>query len=545
MMIDWFGYVSLPFTTALLAMLWRQKYQAEKALREVKSEFDTIFNNVNPICVTNFDHEIMMANHAYIETFGPVEHKGVKLKCFESRPGDCCHTDICPLQQVIDQGKTELVSETVKHHNGTSQYFVITSKPLKNMAGKMVGVMESFQDVTAIKQFEMEKEKIKHLEALGVIAGGIAHDFNNLLQVIVGNVSLIEIISVPNSEVAPLLKAVMAASWQAKKLTQKILTFSKGGAPLLRPTVLPDLVRRVVRETAIAEGIVVQLDIPPHLYLLAADESQLFQAFSNIIKNAEEAMPDGGTLWVTASNQELAEVQEHLGDQVSPAANYTHITIRDTGRGIPAEHLARIFDPYFSSKKKGCQKGTGLGLSTAYSIVKRHNGSIRVESAVGAGTTVHLYLPAEKGSVGQQERAHGDSGRSTHSILLMDDEDLVREAAASMLSHLHWQVELARNGEEALSLYQQAMAKGEPFAFVILDLTIVGGMGGLEALSGLRQIDPNVRAIVSSGYTEDPAMADFEGHGFCAAIAKPYSLDSLKALLAQLAEKMPTSNDIH
>lgn len=529
----------LLLVSCLLAFIWLKKYQAEKALREARAEFDNIINNANPICVTNPAYEIIMANRAYVDTFGQVEKDGAKVKCFESRRGDCCHTGACPLKEILDQGKAELVSETVKYQNGGSRHFVVTCKALKNMEGKVVGLMESFHDVTEIKQLETEREKSKHLEALGVVAGGIAHDFNNLLQVIVGNISLARVITSPHDELTPLLKAVETASWQAKELTQKILTFSKGGSPLLRQTDLAEVLKRALTEALTQKNVSVHCDIAPDLYRVDGDENHLQQAIKNIVRNAEEAMPDGGTLSVTASNRDFSEVKKHLVDQATPVAKYVHIALRDTGKGIPAECLTKIFDPYFSGKGKGCIKGTGLGLSTAYSIVKKHQGFIRVESVLGAGTTFHLYFPACAGCVGHDEKkTAGLPRQSTHSLLLMDDEELVREAAASMFSFLKWRLEVAQNGEEALTLYQRALTAGCPFDLVILDLTIVGGMGGQETLSRLQQIDPAVKAIVSSGYTEDPVMSDFLGHGFCAAIAKPYSLDKVQALLQRLTSTL-------
>jgi CheY-like chemotaxis protein len=272
-----------------------------------------------------------------------------------------------------------------------------------------------------------------------------------------------------------------------------------------------------------------EFDVPDDLHSVEVDEGQIRQVIHSVVQNAREAMPDGGVITITARNVTLT------GDEGLPigGGKFVKISVNDHGAGIEEENLSKIFDPYYTTKEKGSRKGMGLGLAICHSIMKAHDGLITAESAADAGTTVYLYFPvhAPKGQAAPKEVAALMTG--TGRILVMDDEDAVRDIAGSMLEHLGYEATLARDGGEAISIHHEARAAGRPFDVVILDLTIPGGMGGKEAVKILLESDPNVRAIVSSGYSDDPIMSSFREHGFVAVIAKPYRLNELSDVVAR------------
>jgi CheY-like chemotaxis protein len=263
------------------------------------------------------------------------------------------------------------------------------------------------------------------------------------------------------------------------------------------------------------------------------DPSQIGQAIHNVVMNAREAMPDGGTIQVTAANVSL------IDDIPTPReGNYVRISITDHGNGIPEADFDKIFDPYYSTKRRGSRKGTGLGLSICHSILTQHGGEVSVTSQIGSGTTLHLYLPAAQGDspatrsprISDQNQPIFGQGK----ILVMDDEKMIRELAGEILEYLGYTVEFAGDGVEAVAVYREALDSQEPFDAVILDLTVRGGMGGKETIRKLMEIDPDVKGLVSSGYSDDPGLTDFKQHGFSGAVAKPYSLQELGGKLSQV-----------
>lgn len=377
---------------------------------------------------------------------------------------------------------------------------------------------------------EEELARAKKLESVGILAGGIAHDFNNLLSVIIGNISLVQDDIKTEGEVSDFLEEAEEASLRAQELTKQLITFSKGGAPVKRRGSIGDLVKESVCLSISDFHVECEFSIPPELWLAEFDEGQMTHAINNLITNAVESIPGGGSIEVKAENSIFSsEILEQ--NLPLPKGKYVKISIRDQGLGIPEEHLPMIFDPYFSTKERGTQKGMGPGLTTTFSIINKHDGHITVKSEVGVGTIFTLYLPAhekdtkELGSIEipKPEKAESHLGR----ILLMDDENMIRDLAKQMLSRCGYDVELAKDGVEAIELYKRAMNSGKSFDVVILDLTVKGGMGGKGAVKKILEIDPQVKAIVSSGYYDDPVMTDFRQYGFIEALSKPYAMKDL------------------
>lgn len=382
------------------------------------------------------------------------------------------------------------------------------------------------REIADRERMEQELIKAQKLESLGVLAGGIAHDFNNLLTSILGNVS-VALMDVDASRPAyQELARAERATLRAQELTQQLLTFSKGGAPVKKAASIADLIRETASFALHGGRVKCEVRLPDDLRLVDIDAGQMSQVIHNLVINADHAMPDGGTISVVGENIELP----CAGGPVLSPGPYVKISIRDRGIGIPAEHLPKIFDPYFTTK----QRGSGLGLATSYSIIQKHGGSITVASELSKGTTFDLYLPASSACevrIRQEEtRLQFASGR----ILIMDDEEDVRETAGSALRRLGYAVAFAEDGGRAVELYHAAKEAGNPYDVVIMDLTVPGGMGGQETLARLREIDSSVKAIVSSGYSNDPVMANYRDYGFAGMVAKPYRIRDLGGVVHQV-----------
>jgi len=386
-----------------------------------------------------------------------------------------------------------------------------------------------FIDITEQKSLEDQLLQAQKLEAVGTLAGGIAHDFNNILTAILGNIGLAILSGKIGPRVLDRLAQAEAACFRAQALSQQLLTFAKGGAPVKKLFSVAELLTESISFTCVGSPVKGETTFPENLWWIEADPGQIGQVFQNLTINAIQAMPTGGTIKVWAENLTLGTAS----DLPLSAGRHIKISVRDQGMGIPAEHLPRIFDPYFTTK----QKGSGLGLASAYAIIKKHHGHIAMESKPGVGTTFHIYLPAVERQVTPQPEEDRGLLVGTGKILVMDDEEMVREVLGRMLARLGYEAEFARDGGEAIEMFVKAQESGQAFAAVILDLTVRGGMGGKEALAKLLEIDPQIKAIVSSGYSDDPVMADCQKYGFSGVVGKPYKFSELGKILNQVIMK--------
>jgi Signal transduction histidine kinase len=380
-------------------------------------------------------------------------------------------------------------------------------------------------------RLEAELQRAAKLESLGLLAGGIAHDFNNLLTVVMGNLSLATLDMKAGDEAARSLAEAERAVKRARDLTQQLLTFAKGGAPLRAAVMLADIVREVAEFALHGSKVRCTFSFPPDLWPADVDKGQISQVVQNIVINGMQAMPDGGEIAIAMDNEVAGEESR----KVLAPGRYVKLAITDHGNGIRAEDLPHIFDPYFTTKAGG----TGLGLATVHSIVKKHHGHITVESRKGR-TTFHVWLPAASAEPVQKkvERAQVPGGRGR--VLFMDDEVTIRELGAAVLRKYGYDVVAVEEGAAAVRAYREAKERGERFDVVVLDLTVPGGMGGREAMAELRRIDPAVRAIVSSGYSNDAVLSDFRAHGFCGMVPKPYEASKLaKAVSEAVAQGAP------
>ena len=413
---------------------------------------------------------------------------------------------------------TYQIEKRYVRENGTTLWGDVAVSAIRNARGAIEVIITTVTDITERKLAENELQRMQKLESLGLLAGGIAHDFNNLLTGILGNVTLARMDPHLAPDTTEILHEAERASIRASQLTQQLLTFSKGGAPIKKTANVGDLARDTVRFTLRGSNVRPQFTVPDNLWSADIDEGQISQVFNNITINADQAMPRGGVLTIRAENMRI----EPRSLPLRPGP-YVKISFQDQGIGIPEQHLPSVFDPYFTTK----QKGSGLGLATSYSIIRQHGGLITVESKVNVGSAFHIYLPASEASI-LEERVKDNSTPAGHGrVLVMDDEETIRQVADRLLRYLGYDVSSAVDGNEAIEQYQQAMDEGRPFDVVIIDLTIPGGMGGKEAIQKLREIDPDVRAIVSSGYSSDPIMANYLDFGFRAVVTKPYDLSEL------------------
>jgi len=504
--------------------------QAHLELQESRDKYLDLYNDA-PVAYLTLDEKalIIEANLTSLELFGVNKKELINnaLTHFispESQDVFYLHT-----REIFKTGTKQSCELKMHRKDGAVFNARVESKGLTTLDGRITRQQLTIIDITESKLLEAEQQRIEKLESIGTLAAGIAHDFNNYLTGIMGNIGLAMRQIEPKSKEMERLEEAERASFKAKDLTQQLLVFSKGGMPIKTPVFMGKLTREAATFALRGSKVKPMFSLPDDLWTIEADEGQINQVISNIIINADQAMPHGGIINIKASNYIISA---RKGFPI-PNGNYVHIAIKDTGVGIPREHLDRIFDPFFTTK----QKGSGLGLTTTFSIVKNHDGYLKYESELGIGTTFHVYLPASGKSAPAGEVAVETPIRGTGRILVMDDEDIIREMLRKMLNLAGYEVELTVDGTEAVERYSKSIEHGQPFDAVIMDLTIPGGMGGKEAIRELIKIDPNVKAIVSSGYATDPIMSEYKKYGFSAVVTKPYRVAHLEKTLHSLFRK--------
>jgi PAS domain S-box-containing protein len=425
----------------------------------------------------------------------------------------------------------------------------LSASMIRDAEGRPVAMIGITKDVSEQKRVEEELIKTQKLESIGVLAGGLAHDFNNLLTIILGNLDLARLFAGAIPSAAEAIDHASEAALRAGDLTRQLLTFSKGGQPVKRVGDIVKTVRETVAFAAAGSNISCAYEVSEGVPRVEFDEGQMRQVIHNLVQNAREAMPGGGMLRVCARPARV-KAGEIAGLR---AGRYLLLEFRDRGSGIDRAHLSQIFDPYFSTKEMDSVKGRGLGLAVSFAIVRSHGGTMTADSSANEGTRISVYLPearpapdapredADAGAIAASadvfSRALGDAGSDAPGrgrVLVMDDEPLVLDMAGAALRQLGYAPTLARSAAEAIVQYQIGLDRGHRFDVVILDLTVAGGPGGPETLARLREIDPTVRAVLSTGHHDHPVVADWAGAGFAAFIAKPYSVKSLEEALARL-----------
>ena len=505
-------------------MLGRVSRQAQ-ALRESEERFHRLVDSAFEGWVIHQEGCIVMANPTFASTFGYDQSEliGKRLADLTTAEGQA-------VTQTAEEENRVAPYETVGVRKDGSQIAIEVAGQPCTFDGKPARIA-AVHDLTSEKQAAAGQLVLSKLESTGILAGGIAHDFNNFLAMLVLNIDMAMSTLRPNDDSVRFLTAAKKAALSAKTLTQQLITFARGEASVRQPTDMAALLHKIVPLSLSGSNVRSEVTTAPDLRPAEVDQGQIERVFSNLVLNAREAMPNGGLVTVRAENAfvRASEIPN------LPAGDYVRVDFTDRGYGIPAEVMPKIFDPYFSTKRRGTQKGMGLGLTISHSIVQQHGGTLVAFSGVGVGTTFNVYLPATRKSatplpIAVPATARPQSGR----ILVMDDEDYLRDIVRRGLEQGGYTVEAVGDGQLVVERYAAARAAGTPFDAVLLDLTVRGGLGGLGALEQLRQIDPDVKAIVMSGYDQGSILNDYAQHGFRAALPKPFDLEVLRATLIQV-----------
>jgi PAS domain S-box-containing protein len=505
------------------------RHEAQEAARIEASKAETYFNTSGVIMeVIDTDLRLVRLNQKGYDFFGYAPEEIVGKNWLDMRLPERERDKIKALVRGELAGKPIPVSteNPVVTRSGEERMVAWHDSLLRDAQGRVTGLISSGVDVTDRVRLEQELQRMDKLESLGILAGGIAHDFNNMLTGIIGNINLARIEDDAGRS-RELLREAEQEILQARGLSQQLLTFAKGGAPVRSVQDVAPILREAVSFALRGSDVSARFDVPADLSWASVDKGQLSQVISNIVINANEAMPAGGTISVVARN---VTVQAGVYPDLAPG-DYVRIDLSDTGIGIAGTDLHRIFDPFFSTKRRG----SGLGLATSYAVIHKHDGYIGATSTPGVGTTFSILLPAAPVSPSRQSSETSSVGFSGHGrALVMDDEPAVRQVVVAMLKKLGYEAEAVPDGASALRADAEARASGRPFTIIVMDLTIPGGMGGEEACVALRGQHTTAFLIASSGYATDPVMAQYRSYQFDAVLAKPYSFAELTSVLASL-----------
>ncbi len=503
-----------------------QRKKAEQALRQSEEFIRNVLDNVDDgFVVVDRDFRILAANRVYCASSKSTIADIIGRHCYEvsHKALQSCDKEgeDCAVIKVFETGQPGVAVHQHRDASGNIMFVETKAFPMRDASGTVTSVIETIHDITERRLLEQEQLKSQKLEAIGTLAGGIAHDFNNLLQGVFGYISLAKAGMSHEEKPFTSLERAEKALRMSTNLTRQLLTFSKGGKPVKSKIALLPVMENAASFALSGSRSECRITADKGLWHIDADEGQIGQVVQNIVLNASEAMPEGGTVEIIAGNAHVPKGSKPL---LPDGGKYVKAAIKDTGCGIPGQYLSRIFDPYFTTK----QKGSGLGLATSYSIIRNHGGLIEADSEVNKGSVFTIYLPA--GEDGEEERgrpsvpADGRKGR----ILVMDDDEIVRDVAVRMIKSLGHEGESAESGEEAIEKFRQAADAGKPFDIVVLDLTVKRGMGGEKAIAKIKEIDPGVKTIVSSGYSDNPVVSDYRSFGFSAFLNKPYMIESLR-----------------
>ena len=499
-----------------------EKKRMERALHESEEQFRTLCDAA-PIGIFRADPtgRVTYGNPRWEQIIGLPAREGIGHGWMKSVHPEDLDGLVAGMREVKPHGSIK--THELRHlgPQGATVWARVLVSPVLGADGAVLSHVGTLEDITEIRQARQELLKTQKLESLGVLAGGIAHDFNNILTAVFGNISLARFQLDEPAEVARRLEDAESAMVRATDLTKQLLTFSRGGAPVKKIIELEALLREAAGFVLHGSSVTCQFDLAEEICPVEADEGQLGQVFHNIMLNAVQAMPGGGSIIVVARNVSC----EPQGER------FVRITVTDTGTGIDEGNLPRIFDPYFTTKAQG----SGLGLATCYSIIKKHGGKIRASSQPGAGSSFIISLPASASPAAADPKSSTALHRGSGRVLVMDDDATVRAIAQGILKQLGYSAEFTEHGAEAVELYLRRREEGTPFFATILDLTVPGGMGGRETMERLLQLDPEIRAVVSSGYSNDPVMANYRDYGFSAVLCKPYRPQEMGEVLWELA----------
>jgi len=507
-------------------------YESNKKLRISEENYRFLVNNT-PDLIYSIDREgrYTAVNRSFCHALG-LESRDIIGKTIhelgfreeELRIWQKLHFEVFSTGNTIE---TEIMTA---QPDGSTRTYEVFLMPVLDEKGTVTSITGTSRDISVRKKMDEEMLKADKLESIGILAGGIAHDFNNYLATLLGNVSLARLYKDDAHKLDEILNNIEIAIEKAKHLANQLFTFAKGSAPVKKSIPIDRFIVDNVRFALSGSNVHCNFNIDQDIYTVEIDEGQFCQVLNNVVLNAVQAMPEGGVIEVTAENTTIGPDKNNHFVPLPPG-EYVKISIKDEGCGIPEEYMHKIFDPFFTTKNTG----KGLGLAISDSIIKNHGGYISVESSVNMGTKVMIFLPVSRQAY-QTETVQNKIYYGTGKILVMDDDEDFRCITEEILSTLGYSVALASDGKEALDLYMAAWKEGHKFDLVIMDLTIPGGMGGKKTMEELLKKDPEARAIVCSGYSNDPVMADFRSYGFKGVIKKPYSLEELSKLIYDILE---------
>ncbi len=508
----------------------QQLRASEEALRWSEEHYRTIFSTApNLIISLNTEGKVIECNGRSRDILG-YEPDEIIDQPFDLYVEPCVDgASRFKAEQITGGGLTVNKELRMRKKDGDTVEIRMNASSIKGSGSVSDMTVCVIEDVTRINRFQQEMQNIQKLESLGVLAGGIAHDFNNLLTVIVANISLTRLSLDSGSKADIRLADAEKATERAKDLSNQLLTFSKGGDPVKRTAYLGDLISESASFAFRGTNTACDISTPESVWPVHIDVGQITQVLHNLFINADQAMPGGGTVHVACENVTLES-----NDEVPPlsAGSYVNISIRDSGVGISEDHVDRIFDPYYTTK----QQGSGLGLAISHSIIKKHDGHINVETKPDEGTVFNIYLPASKEKEVMPRTSYETVLTGSGRVLLMDDEAEIRKSTAKILSYIGYDVSLARNAKEAIDMFLAVHGSENCFDIVLLDLTIPGGIGGREVIEKLIEIDPDVKAIVMSGYSNDPVLSDHKKYGFRGVLIKPFKVNDIAEVLNRVLE---------
>jgi len=514
------------------------RYQANRhkrvadTLASEEERLDTVLRSIDQgIIVTDTAGKVVLLNKAAAELTGWDQDEAVGqpldkvFHIIDEKTHQRCDN---PAEMILTTGAPVSHDDAVilLTRDGNERFITDNGLPLHDKDGTTIGALLAFRDISAQKRTKEELLRVSKLAALGALSSDLAHDLNNALTAVLGYIGLAQMLADSNDELSQSLRQAEDAVLRLNDLTRQISALSQGGKPVMHQGSVAEVLKTVSRLALRDSPSHCEFYIAADLWPIEMDESQISTAINHLLVNADQAMPEGGIIKVFAENTTVTAAQ---GLPLQPG-KYVKISVEDQGNGIPLAQIDKLFDLQSALQQ---DKGT-LGLVTAYSIVKKHNGHITIESKPGVGTTFHIYLPAFHREVQVSEEEEEKATASRGKILVMDNEEVVRDVASRMLSYMGYEVEVARDGAEAVILYKEAQEAGKPFDVVILDLTIVDGMGAKKAIKELSKIDSNVKAIVSTAYVNDPITSNFRQHGFKAFAIKPYELPKLITIVDRL-----------
>jgi len=499
----------------------RKRESVEVALRASEAMYRSLVDtSPDPIVLCAPDARIHMANRAFLTVF--------RVGTREAAVGGLLHDFVAPddrkraadwWSQPEQPGNVKTCELDFERRDGTHFPGELRSTVVGSSTAERKGVLSVIRDLTERRQRDNELLRAAKLESLGTLAGGIAHDFNNALATITGCLFLAATRVRDDPETHGLLLEAIDAAFRSTALTKQLLTFSKGGAPVKKCIHAAGLLRRVLEFCLHGSPVAGKLELGTGLWPIDVDEGQLEQVLHNLVINAKQAMPTGGNIQVRAENVIAADPEEDPGAE----RRYLRISVRDQGVGIAPEDQKRIFDPYFTTKPAG----SGLGLATAYSVVRKHGGFMRCTSSPGQGATFEVHIPASDGIPSATAESPPPPVSGARRILVMDDDPRVCATTQRLLQQAGYKTVGARSGSEAVSAYVRAKTAGEAFAAVIMDLTVAGADGGKEAVRRLLEVDRDARAIVASGYSNDPVLSNYRSYGFVGMLTKPFRFEDL------------------